>query len=235
MDVFLSAQHTFRMSESVLQRRVLARMNALGLKAAPLAKKANLGDSFVRDILRGKTTTPKADNLAALAEALETTPEYLLGGERNQQGASSGVVGIPDLAIFAGMGGGGMLEVYVDGDGAPSDPDQVRGYWGFPDYVIRRLGDIRNVYAWEARGDSMEPTIMSGSVVFVDTKQTMLPPDDIYALNYGDGLVVKRLKLIPRTDRVSVISDNERYPPDELLRDEVRIWGRVIGSFQWRD
>lgn len=141
---------------------------------------------------------------------------------------------IPDLAIFAGMGGGGLMEVEVDGDGAPIDPDQIRGYWELPEYMLRRFGDLKNVYAWEVRGDSMLPTIAGGSVVFVDISQTRLPPDDIYAVNYGDGLVVKRLKLIPRTDQVSVISDNERYGSDDLLRDDVKVWGRVIGWFQWR-
>lgn len=142
---------------------------------------------------------------------------------------------IPDLAIFAGMGGGGFLEVNVDDDGAPIDPDQVRGYWEFPEYMLRRFGNLRNIYAWEVRGDSMEPTLAGGSVVFVDTSQRALPPDDIYALDAGDGLVVKRLRLVPRTDRIEIISDNEdRYPRDKLLREEVTIWGRVIGWFQWR-
>ena len=126
------------------------------------------------------------------------------------------------------------MEVEVDGDGAPIDPDQIRGYWELPEYMLRRFGDLKNVYAWEVRGDSMLPTIAGGSVVFVDISQTRLPPDDIYAVNYGDGLVVKRLKLIPRTDQVSVISDNERYGSDDLLRDDVKVWGRVIGWFQWR-
>ena len=96
------------------------------------------------------------------------------------------------------------------------------------------LGRLKGVYAWEVRGDSMEPTLMGGSVVFVDTKQDTLPPDDLYAINYGDGLMVKRLKLIPRSDRVAVISDNDRYGTDELLRQEVHIWGRIVGWFQWR-
>jgi phage repressor protein C with HTH and peptisase S24 domain len=141
---------------------------------------------------------------------------------------------VPDLAIFGGMGGGGALEVAVDPEGRPADPDQVRGYWEFPDYMLRRFGDLRRIYAWEVRGDSMEPTIAGGSVVFVDTAQTVLPPDDIYAINYGDGLMVKRLKLVPRSERVSVISDNDRYGRDDLLREEVTVWGRVVGWFQWR-
>jgi phage repressor protein C with HTH and peptisase S24 domain len=46
--------------------------------------------------------------------------------------------------------------------------------------------------------------------------------------------MVKRLKLVPRSDKIEVISDNERYGRDELLREDVKIWGRVVGWFQWR-
>lgn len=143
-------------------------------------------------------------------------------------------VSVPDLAIFGGMGGGGALEVTVNENGDPLDPEQVRGYWSFPEYMVRALGALKNIYAWEVRGDSMEPTLPGGSVVFVDTSQRTPPPDDIYAINYGDGLMVKRLKLIPRSDLVSVISDNERYGADDLPREEVIVWGRVVGWFQWR-
>lgn len=165
-------------------------------------------------------------------QVYKVTSEELLADGGNSR---PGLTRVTDLAIFSGMGGGGMLEVSVDRYGVPADPDQVRGFWEFPDYMVRRFGDLKNIYAWEARGDSMEPTIAGGSVVFVDVSQSSPPPDDIYAVNFGDGLVVKRLKLIPRSDRVAIISDNERYGIDELQRDDVKVWGRVVGWFQWRN
>jgi phage repressor protein C with HTH and peptisase S24 domain len=175
-------------------------------------------------------------NLERYARRFGVTVDWLLTGGKAQspKGREASMASVPDLAIFAGMGGGGYLEVSVDEHGRPTDLEQVRGYWEFPEYMLRRFGNLRNVYAWEVRGDSMEPTLQGGAVVFVDTSQTVPPPDDIYAINYGDGLMVKRVKLIPRSDRVAIISDNERYGSDELLRDEVKIWGRVIGWFQWR-
>lgn len=81
MDAILAGTHYPDMPQD-LPSRVAERMERLGLKAAPLAKKAGLGESFVRDILRGKTSFPRADNLAKLAAALETTPEQLMGSER---------------------------------------------------------------------------------------------------------------------------------------------------------
>lgn len=171
---------------------------------------------------RGEKPQPTGERRGAVA----------ISQRRNREAID--IVRVPDLAIFGGMGGGGALEVYVDDDGEPTDEDQVRGFWTFPEYIVRGLGSLKHIYAWEVRGDSMEPTLAGGAVVFVNTHQNSPPPDDLYAINYGDGLMVKRLKLIPRTDRISVISDNERYGADDLLREDVKIWGRVVGWFQWR-
>lgn len=148
---------------------------------------------------------------------------------------SSGLVRIPDLNIFGGLGGGGLQEVLTADDGMPTDSEQLRGYWTFPEYMVSAFRNVHGIYAWEVRGDSMMPTLPGGSVVFVDTQQASLPPDDIYALDAGDGLVVKRLRLVPRSSDIDIISDNkDRYPVDRLKRDDVRVYGRVIGWFQWR-
>ena len=52
--------------------------------------------------------------------------------------------------------------------------------------------------------------------------------------DYGDGLTIKRLQLVPRTDKIRVMSDNARYTDYELRREEVRVYGRVVAWFQWR-
>lgn len=175
---------------------------------------------------------PNRDKLAQLYDEVigrRISPPHTL-----PRSVEDGMVRIPDLAIFGGMGGGGMLEVLTDDSGTLIDEEQLRGYWSFPEYMVAAFRNLRHIYAWEVRGDSMEPTLAGGSVVFVDMSQDRLPPDDIYAIDYGDGLMVKRLKLVPRSNRVAVISDNERYGTDEVMRDEVRVYGRIVGWFQWR-
>lgn len=182
----------------------------------------------------------KEENLELIAQKTGVSYEWLATGRgaMDPHGAMNvadpRIVRVPDLNIFGGLGGGGALAVIGDHQGVPLDPDQLRGYWAFPDYMVRSFGQLDSVYAWEVRGDSMEPTLPGGSVVFVDVRQSNPPPDDIYAIDYGDGLMVKRLKLVPRSKLVSVISDNERYSTDDLPREEVRVFGRVIGWFQWR-
>lgn len=140
---------------------------------------------------------------------------------------------IPNFTIHGGMGPGGALSV-MKNDAGDIYSDQSDGFWSFPDAVKAGWRKMSKVYAMPVTGDSMEPTIRNGSFVFVDTSHIMPAPEDIYALDCGDGLVIKRLKLVPRTDKILVMSDNDRYGTDELLREDVRVYGRVVAWFQWR-
>src|SRR5690606_23964459 len=97
-----------------LQKRVRERMTHLDVNAYETAKRAGLGPSFVRDILRGKTRSPSAQNLAKLAVALETTAGYLLGAaEPDHPATEIEVVGLPVVSrVYAGR----WLEVTTLGD-----------------------------------------------------------------------------------------------------------------------
>ena len=49
--------------ETSLQKRLRIRMDILGINAYDAAKRAGLGESFVRDILRGKSRNPTVEKL----------------------------------------------------------------------------------------------------------------------------------------------------------------------------
>lgn len=229
-------------------------MKTKGSRILAVRQKLQLTQTAFADMLGGVTRGAvgnwerdqgiKEENLELISERTGVSYEWLATGRGDMDPSQnvapiprpSSLVRIPDLNLFGSLGGGGLLEVISGVDnGMPTDPDQLRGFWTFPEYMVSAFRNGRGIYAWEVRGDSMEPTLAGGSVVFVDTEQNQLPPDDIYALDAGDGLVVKRLRLVPRSPHIDVISDNnERYPTDRLLREEVRVYGRIIGWFQWR-
>ncbi len=141
---------------------------------------------------------------------------------------------VENLTIVSGAGGGGALSVEYREDGNLVDPMMSDGFWLFPDSIKSGMRNLERVKALPVIGDSMEPTIARGSTVFVDTSHTYPSPEDIYAIDYGDGLVVKRLQLIPRSDEVMVISDNQtRYEAHRIKREDVRVYGRVVAWFQW--
>lgn len=65
--------------QTVLQQRVQQRLDDLHLKARTASVEANLGPDAVRTILSGRSRSPRAENLAALARVLQCDVGYLLG------------------------------------------------------------------------------------------------------------------------------------------------------------
>jgi phage repressor protein C with HTH and peptisase S24 domain len=75
----------------------------------------------------------------------------------------------------------------------------------------------------------MEPTLKAGDDILVDVSDAAERlRDGIYVLRIDDALNVKRLAMVPGGG-LSIISDNDRYPPIERRRDDrVEIVGRVV-------
>jgi transcriptional regulator with XRE-family HTH domain len=140
---------------------------------------------------------------------------------------------IPNFTIHAGMGPGGALSVTTN-DAGEVYSDFSDGFWSFPDAVKAGFRRMSKVFALPVIGDSMEPTLPNGSFVFIDTTHNVPSPPDVYALDYGDGLMIKRVEMLPGNEKVVVMSDNERYRQHELPQDDVRVYGRVVAWFQWR-
>ena len=80
-------------------------------------------------------------------------------------------------------------------------------------------------------GESMEPTLQDGSIVFVDRTQTNINKNGIFIAKTLSGLFIKRIQ--QRADgMVELISDNSVYPPQAIHPDEVSIMGKVVGNIE---
>ena len=80
-------------------------------------------------------------------------------------------------------------------------------------------------------GESMEPTLQNGSIVFLDRSQTNINKDGIFIASTTAGLFIKRIR--QRVDgMVELISDNKAYSPEVLAPDEVSIVGKVVGNIE---
>jgi len=80
-------------------------------------------------------------------------------------------------------------------------------------------------------GESMEPTLQDGSIVFIDRTQTDISKDGVYIASTTAGVFIKRIR--QRADgMVELISDNKAYSPEIMLADEVKIVGRVVGNIE---
>jgi transcriptional regulator with XRE-family HTH domain len=145
---------------------------------------------------------------------------------------------IPEILLTAGLGGGGLAIVEVTGkNGVSFAKESVRDHWRLPEWMLNRL-NVRaaQVACFPVQGDSMEPTLEDGDVVFIDTMHRVPSPPGIYALadEFG-GVVVKRLEVISRPGEdnveVSIKSDNPRHGERMLTLAEISILGRYLGKF----
>jgi phage repressor protein C with HTH and peptisase S24 domain len=77
-------------------------------------------------------------------------------------------------------------------------------------------------------GDSMNDTLHDGDWVLVDRSQQRFSREGLYALHVGEDAWIKRLSLNLRERLIRIISDNPRYPLQELPEEEVTLIGRVV-------
>ena len=99
--------------------------------------------------------------------------------------------------------------------------------------LMKNIVSFENAHieAINVDGDSMEPTLQDGSIVFIDRNQININKEGIYIATTTAGLFIKRIRL--RADgMVELISDNRAYSPETMLPEEIQIVGRVVGNIE---
>lgn len=209
-------------------------MDELGLNPYQTAKKAGLGDSFVRDILRGKTRSPSSENLAKLARALETTSEWLIMSDA--PGKPSGVFGPVELV---GLNVVGVIQAGTWLD--RSIIDEEAGTEVIPVALDPRFPHARQ-YGLRVVGDSMDLEYPDGSYVscvdFFDAGLNVRNGLTVHVERHNGPLVEVTLKTIDTIDGMMMLcprSTNPKHLPIPLEGDggtEILIRGVVTGSYR---
>ena len=231
--------------------RLLSRAKERNLSPRALSLKAGLGPTTVRDIVSRPGASPRGETIRKLAEALETTPEWLSYGigegvEVLSDGETSAVAPAePDLrkapeSDFARATYGGTVEAGTFREvGEFEDPDRP------PDYVPRDDRFPNAAYfIFDVAGDSMnaaDPPMKAGArVVAVALEhfrgRLLLQTGHIVVVERSkdDGAYrersVKQLELDENETRFCPRSTNPRhkpivvpkdYEPDETTKVEV--------------
>jgi phage repressor protein C with HTH and peptisase S24 domain len=107
--------------------------------------------------------------------------------------------------------------------------DEIRFDEGWVRRVLRR--NPSDLAIIEAFGDSMEPTIRDGDVLMLDTAIADLVSGRIYVVELAGELLVKRIQR-RLNGALLVLSDNDRYPPEELSPTEAAPL-RIVGEVVW--
>lgn len=207
------------------------------------AKRAGINDTSMRAYL--KDTMPGLDKLVAIADASGVTLDWLARGMEPKSitgGDAAGHVSMPS----AGQGGmlmiqqagsteGFALVPRLDiqasaGNGRIAINEEPLEYLAFQAAWLRGRGiNPASARILTARGDSMEETIRDGDVLLVDTSIDRVRDNSIYVVILGDMVLVKRIH--GRINgSLQLISDNPRYPAEEVPKgevDQLQVAGRV--------
>ena len=104
------------------------------------------------------------------------------------------------------------------------------------EFLKARLGitDYKNIHTITAFGDSMQPTINNGDLLFVlpfENEHNTIKDGAVYVLNCDNSVFVKRVKMNPVKKTITLISDNSEYEQIKIEGDELdscNIIGRVV-------
>ncbi|OCL85054.1 S24 family peptidase [Arcobacter porcinus] len=123
--------------------------------------------------------------------------------------------------------------INVSAGGGAYDNEDFYESLELPAYFLNILGgkdNLKNIDAINVTGDSMEPTLNSNNIIFIDKTKNDLSRDGIYAFTTLHGLFVKRVQ--KRVDgKLDIISDNKDYPIQVLDKQDLSVLGKVISSF----
>lgn len=104
-------------------------------------------------------------------------------------------------------------------------------------FLAAQLGihQFTNIHVIHAVGDSMEPTIHPGDLLFINPGEKEIVTGAVYVFLIGEETMVKRIERNPITAELTLRSDNSQYEPVRIDKEnlsKVQVIGRVIGNFR---
>lgn len=214
-------------ADSPLVRRLRERIGALNTNATAVSLSISDNKDLLRDILSGRTRNPRADTLRKIADALQTTVDWLMEGDgegpapaladRPSSNVRMTHIKAPALATLS-------RDVPVMGTAAGSLGGAFQFEGGVVDYVARppALAGAKNVYGMYVEGSSMVPEHNPGDLRFVHPDRKPNIGDSViitakYSENGAYESFIKRL--VKRTgDKVIV----EQLNPKATIEFDLR-------------
>lgn len=197
--------------------RIRQRRKFLGLSVDELAEKLGKNRATIyryesSDIEKLPTTV-----LEPLADALKTTPAYLMGWEDDKPADTLTVLPAEKIHMIPVFGS------VAAGFGAYASSDIIE----YIPLYIENDCDVENTICITVKGQSMYPKIEEGDRIVV-RRQDSVDNGRIAVVMIGDEAVVKRVEC--EKNKLTLISINPEYPPRVIEGkdlEDVRIVGLV--------
>jgi hypothetical protein cfetvA_11654 len=189
--------------------------SALGIKVKNLYDNVSLSDS--------PNMSPSDNNLSPSPSNLKPQNKSSNDAEEN------GIIAVPYFEDTYASAGNGAINYEEAPTTLDFNENFLRGF-------LHISGDLSKVHIINAKGDSMEPTIANGELLFISTANAgCVISGNIYVINYGGNVFVKRLEKNPITKAITLFSDNEKYEPiviDSENLENCAIVGRVVAHIR---
>lgn len=194
--------------------RIKIRREELGLTQEELAKMIGYSSKSSINKIELNVQNLTQSKIKAIADALQTTPSYIMGWEGEQKRNSYKSVQIPVLGrVAAGE------PIYDEGN--------IIGYTEISEEWSRR-GDF---FGLIIEGNSMEPRIYNGDTVIVRQQSDAETGDIVIASVNGDSGTCKRL--VKHRKGIELQPLNPKYEPfvftnKEIIELPVSVLGKVV-------
>lgn len=197
-------------------QRMKQRRKDIGLSAERLADILGVSPATVYRYENGDIEKVPGDRLAPIAEALRTTPAFLMGWEDEPSNSAPGnILPLPSMKKIPLIG--------TIACGAPVLAEEhIEDYVDLP-------GHIRADFSLICKGDSMiNARIFDGDIVYIRQQDTV-ESGQIAAVLIDGEATLKRVRLFE--DHISLEPENPQYRPLVYWGEEmntVRILGKAV-------
>lgn len=205
-------------SMTEVSKRLLEMIGRRGMSYSELAEKTGIPKSALQRYATGETAKIPFNRLEAMAEALKTTPSWLLGWEKSSGGGKlpAGAVPVRSFERIPIIGA-------------------VRAGWNSPACEEQdgfEYADVRSpekYFYLKVSGDSMAPQINEGDLALVHRQQSADSGDLVVAMvNGGEGTIKRYVR---QGAAVILQPFNPDYAPMVLSEEEMdgfHIVGKVV-------
>lgn len=217
-------------AQTPLAEAIRREMTARGFNQKSLAEAAGLNVTAVRDILIGKSRSPRGDTISKIAAALDIPAGVLLGDEAPTPSHDVDLDRIQSLPGSATM----ARDLPVIGTAAGGDNGDFELNGQTVDYVRRppALAGLANAFAIYLVGHSMEPRYDNGGLLLVHPGRPVSPGCDVLVELHGEhgGVGHCMVKTLVRKAGGKYILKQYNPPRDdiEVPIDQVRHIYRVL-------
>lgn len=205
-----------------LVARLRAQMIRKGLNPKTLAERANVGRSFVYDILSGRSCNPTSSKIASIAQELGVSMQYLLSGVHSQAGSTEN--SWTDIATISTL----KVESTLNSNMVVSIAAAATDNYFTESWIRETLHTTpESVRSIKISCDSMYPTLKAEDSILVDTSKKDINPPGIFVVFDGVALKARRLEMIA-PERVLVRADNDKYSSYEAALKDLHIVGKLV-------